>query len=201
MAVFAVIPAAGLARRMGMPKLSLPLGSRTVLEHVLAALAQTTLKRTVVVLGPTSAGLATLIGPPAEALLVPADTPEMRRTIAAGLDFIEANDAPQPTDAFLLVLGDQPSVQPALVAELLCRQSMDPTRIYVPTFQGRRGHPVLFPWALVPVLRGLPPDRGLNELLKQRPESICELPVEDPTILEDLDDPEDYARLRARAWP
>ena len=37
--LFAVIPAAGLSRRMGRPKLLLPWQGSTVVEHLLAALA------------------------------------------------------------------------------------------------------------------------------------------------------------------
>ncbi len=36
--MFALIPAAGKSARMGRPKLTLPLGGRTVLEHVVTAL-------------------------------------------------------------------------------------------------------------------------------------------------------------------
>ena len=37
---YALIPAAGKSRRMGRPKVSLPLGGRIVLEHVIAALQE-----------------------------------------------------------------------------------------------------------------------------------------------------------------
>ena len=37
---FALIPAAGRSRRMGRPKLALPLAGRSVLEHVVGALQQ-----------------------------------------------------------------------------------------------------------------------------------------------------------------
>ena len=36
--IYAVVPAAGRSSRMGRPKLSLPLGERTVLEQVILAL-------------------------------------------------------------------------------------------------------------------------------------------------------------------
>ena len=36
---FAVVPACGHSTRMGRPKLALPLGDRTVIERVVAALA------------------------------------------------------------------------------------------------------------------------------------------------------------------
>ena len=46
---FAVVPAAGRSERMGAPKLLLPLGDSTVIEHVLAAWTASPVTRTVVV--------------------------------------------------------------------------------------------------------------------------------------------------------
>ncbi len=50
--IFAVVPAAGRSSRMGRPKLSLPLGGRTVLEHVVIALRQGGVDEVLVVVGP-----------------------------------------------------------------------------------------------------------------------------------------------------
>ena len=55
--IVALIPAAGHSRRMGRPKLALPLGDRTVLEHVLTALRDGGVERILVVLGPHVADL------------------------------------------------------------------------------------------------------------------------------------------------
>ena len=48
----AVVPAAGLSRRMGSEKVLLPFGDSTMLETVLARLAQAGVSRTVVILRP-----------------------------------------------------------------------------------------------------------------------------------------------------
>src|SRR5207237_3552168 len=48
----ALIPAAGKSTRMGRPKLALPLGGRTVLEHVVAALRDAGVEHVLVVVGP-----------------------------------------------------------------------------------------------------------------------------------------------------
>ena len=57
---FAIIPAAGHSTRMGRPKLSLPLGERTVLEHVIAALRQGGVDHVLVVVAPHVAELVPL---------------------------------------------------------------------------------------------------------------------------------------------
>jgi CTP:molybdopterin cytidylyltransferase MocA len=57
---FAVLLAGGQSKRMGRPKLVLPLGERTVLEHVLAALRQAAVEHILVVIGPHVAELGAL---------------------------------------------------------------------------------------------------------------------------------------------
>ena len=196
----AVIPAAGMSRRMGRPKLSLPLGTRTVLEHVLMAVQRPRLRSTVVVLGPASTKLAPLVLPPAVALCLPADTPDMRTTVFAGLTYLRSNHTLSDSDAFLLALGDQPGTKAELVDRLIEAYESHRGRIIVPTFNGKRGHPVLFPWLVMAELTELPPDCGLNELLRRDPQRVVELATDDEAVLEDLDDPDDYARHQDRHW-
>ena len=52
--IYGLIPAAGKSSRMGRPKLSLMLGERTVLTHVLDSLREGGVAQTLVVVGPQS---------------------------------------------------------------------------------------------------------------------------------------------------
>src|SRR5437764_15360285 len=86
----AIIPAAGQSTRMGRPKLLLPLGGRTVLERVVAAVRQGGAGATVVVIGPHVPELVPL----AEAagaipLRLAEPTPDMRATVEHGLRWLE----------------------------------------------------------------------------------------------------------------
>jgi molybdenum cofactor cytidylyltransferase len=67
--------------------------------------------------------------------------------------------------------------------------------IVVPSYAGKRGHPVLLSWKHVRGLRNHPGGEGLNTYLRRLELETLELPVEKPDILTDLDTPEDYARL------
>lgn len=200
MAVFALVPAAGQSRRMGTPKLSLPLGDKVVLQHVLSALVKGGSEEILVVVGPSAANLATYVAPPAKILVLPHDTADMRTTIEGGLHFLTEQYSPTSNDAFLLALADQPTIHPDTVAALLRAHLAQPGAIRVPIHAGKRGHPVLFPWDLAKTLFTLPPDQGLNQLLRQFPQRVVEMPVPHAEILDDLDDPSDYERHRQRAW-
>ena len=196
MTLFALLPAAGHSTRMRRPKLSLPLGDRTVLEWVIATLKAADINRILVVIGPHVAELNELaINAGAAALQLNSPTADMRTTIERGLDWIDVNWHPTVDDAFLLVPADHPVLDVQVVRQLVQMQTMTPTSILIPTFNGRRGHPTLIGWRHVAGIRALPGDVGLNAYLRAHPEDVREVPVASASILFDMDTPEDYERI------
>jgi len=197
----ALIPAAGKSTRMGRSKLALPLGERTVLEHVIAALGKGGAEHVLVVLGPhvwEMAPLAESTG--ASVLVLPEETADMRATVEAGLRWLEERFAPRPENAWLLAPADHPTLEPDVVRQLLAARAAHPeSSIFIPTFRGERGHPALIAWKHVAAMRGLPGGQGLNVYLRQQIGETLELPVDTDAVLCDLDTPEDYERLR-RKW-
>jgi molybdenum cofactor cytidylyltransferase len=185
---------------MGRPKLSLPLGGRTVLDHVLAALREAGVAQTLVVVGPHAADLGDLArAAGARVLQVAAETPDMRTTVEHGLRWLEEQCHPAADDAWLLVPADHPTLN-AEVVRLLeqARQSHPHHSIFVPAFEGRRGHPTLFAWTHAAGIFGHPAGQGLNTYVRAHAAQTLEVAVSDPDILCDLDTPEDYERLRRR---
>jgi molybdenum cofactor cytidylyltransferase len=200
--IFAVIPAAGKSARMGRPKLALPLGDRTVLQHVVAELRAGGVQHILVVVGPHVPELAALAeSAGAHALVLSEETADMRATVEHGLRWLEGCYHPQPHDDWLLVPADHPALDAAVVTALLRARIANPhTGIIVPTHAGQRGHPTLIGWQHVAEIRRFPPGQGLNAYLRQHSADTLELPVASPHILYDLDTPGDYARL-LRIWP
>lgn len=193
---FAVVPAAGHSTRMGRPKLSLPLGDRTVIEHVVTALRAGWVEHVVVVIGPHVPELGPLVtAAGGQVVVLPELTPDMRSTVEHGLRWIEERFRPQPHDPWLLVPADHPVLDPAVVRTVVAADHP----IVVPVFGGRRGHPTRFAWRHADAIRKLPADCGINALLRLRAAEVCELAVSDPHVLIDLDTPADYDRLTASA--
>jgi molybdenum cofactor cytidylyltransferase len=198
--VFALVPAAGKSSRMGRPKLALPLAGRTVLENLLDTFRQARIDEVLVVLGPHSSDLAERAQAcGANVLGLPAETPDMRATVMAGLDWLAQNVRPGPDDAWLLSPADHPTLHADIIRALRRARAEDQrSSIFIPTYAGRRGHPVLVAWSHVASLRSWPPDQPLNQFFRAHAQETRECAVEFPEILEDLDTPEDYARLVER---
>src|SRR5262249_21005474 len=198
--ILAVVPAAGKSVRMGQPKLSLPLGGRTVLEWVVAALREGGVEQILVVLGPHVRDLAPVAESAGAAALVRAhETPDRRTTVERGLDWLEAQYPPQAADSWLLVPADHPTLDAAVIRELLERRPRHPSAsIVIPTYQGQRGHPAVIAWKHVASIRALQPDKGLNAYLRLHPAQTLKVPVNSPHVLCDLDTPEDYEKLRSK---
>jgi molybdenum cofactor cytidylyltransferase len=195
--VYALIPAAGHSRRMGRPKLALPLGGRAVLEWVIGALRQAEVEHILVVVGPQSPELVPLAeAGGAHVHRLAAETADMRATVEAGLLWLEERFHPAPDDDWLLVPADHPTLDAGVVRQLLqARRALAHSPIVIPTYQGRRGHPALIGWSHVEGIRRLPLGQGLNGYFRQCSQETLELPVSFSEILVDLDTPEDFAQL------
>jgi molybdenum cofactor cytidylyltransferase len=197
---FALIPAAGKSTRMGRPKLLLPLGGRTVLEHVVTALRAGGVEEVLVVVGPHVAQLAEVAASAgARVLALTEETADMRATVEAGLEWLDKHRHPSPDDHWLLVPADHPTLEPDIVRRLLATaRQLPPGQIVVPTHGGRRGHPTLVGWRHREGIANLPAGHGLNAYLRQHAGLVSEVEVPSPEVLEDLDTPEDYERLLSR---
>ena len=192
--IYALLPAAGQSSRMGRPKLSLPLGNRTVIERVVATIREAGVERILVVVGPCMSELAALASSAgAQVLELAHATPDMRSTIEHGLNWIETSWQPTQRDEFLLVPADHPAMDVQVVRDLL-NAPIAPIRI--PTVHGKRGHPTLISWRHVPGIRSIRAGQGLNFYLRQHADSVGEVPVSYETALLDLDTREDYERMQ-----
>jgi molybdenum cofactor cytidylyltransferase len=196
--IFAVIPAAGKSSRMGCAKLALPLGDSTVLGTVIHALRLGKVDHILVVIGPHVSELVPLArAAQAELCELAHETGDMRATVEAGLHWLEAHCRPKTSDRWLLAPGDHPALEPEVVRRLIDASGANsPFSIWIPTYQGKRGHPTLVRWTHVRGIRKLAPDQGLNAYFREHAHETLEVPVETAAVLEDLDTPEDYERLR-----
>lgn len=195
MDIVAVILAAGASTRMGRPKMLLPFGDSTVIETVVQNVTASHALHTVVVLGYGWTRIYTLLEHlPVEIIVNP--RPEMGMISSAQWALAQMN---QSTDGVLFVLGDQPLIPIWVYDSVIDAFGYHPESIVVPTYHGKRGHPVLFSIRFRDEILNLPPDKGLNTLLHQYPDSVYEVPVDTDTILLQMNTPKEYQQLLERA--
>lgn len=198
MQTFAIIPAAGRSRRMGRPKLLLPWGSSTVIEHVLAAWRASRVDHVIVVVDPSDRRLAELCKARGARVVVPDEPPaEMKDSVRLGLEWAESR-RPQNDDAWLVAPADMPGLNVQIIDRLIAAHEagLGSPCIRAPRHGTKRGHPVLFPWPLAAEVARLGADEGLNALLARHDAQWLEVAADASS--EDFDTPEDYDRLRAR---
>ena len=195
--IFGIVPACGRSTRMGRPKLALPVGDRTVIEHVVGALRGGGADVVLVVIGPhvpELEPLATRAG--ARVLTLPEPTADMRATVEAGLNWLDSHFHPTRDDWWLMSPGDHPTLAPAVVQALLGTARADGRHsIFVPVYEGRRGHPLLARWRHADTVRSLPAGEGINSCLRPHADEVREVTVADSASFHDLDTLDDYARL------
>jgi molybdenum cofactor cytidylyltransferase len=74
--------------------------------------------------------------------------------------------------------------------------------VAVPTFAGRRGHPVCFSGRLLAELRAVTEqDQGLRAVVKRHAASLIEVPVDSESVVWNLNDPATYASAHAAVQP
>lgn len=201
MQTFAVIPAAGRSLRMGQPKLLMPWGGASVIEHVLAAWRASRVDHVIVVVDPRDDRLAQLCGSCGAQVVVPDEPPaEMKDSVRLGLQWAESG-RPQSDDAFLVAPADMPALAAELIDRLIEAHASGLGRgetpcIRAPRHGKKHGHPVLFPWPLAAEVARLGAAEGLNALVERHRVEYVE--AADDAMSADFDTPEDYDRLRAR---
>jgi molybdenum cofactor cytidylyltransferase len=183
--VSAILLAAGRASRMGKLKQLMPLGDSTILEQTLDNLLGSHLTEVIVVLGYKAEEIVKrLSGKPVKVVVNPLYRKGMSTSIAAGLKFLDSQ-----AQAVMLVLGDQPYVDSPTINRLLDAFSSKKKGIAIPTYRGRRGHPLIFARKYQAPLSHLSGDIGGREIIKQHPEDVLEVPVKCEGIVIDIDTP------------
>jgi molybdenum cofactor cytidylyltransferase len=194
--ISAILLAAGQSKRMGQPKMLLPWGEATIIEQVITTFLKAGVEDLIVVTGGAREQVESVIGqyPVRNVYNNDYATGEMLSSIQCALRIMQEN-----SEATLIGLGDQPQIQEGSV-RLICEEYRDHTAaLIVPSFQMRRGHPWLVARPLWTEILSLRPPESTRNFLNRHANEIRYVSVDTPSILADLDTPEDYQRARLQA--
>ena len=189
----ALILAAGASERMGSPKALLPWGDSTLLDHALQEARTARVDDVVVVLGPATRHLD--LG--RDVLVAFNPQPDTGRSASIRLgSALLADDVA----AVLVQSVDQPVSRDVVFA--LFEAVERGAEIAIPTFNGRRGHPVCVAGELLAELRAVTEeDQGLRAVIRRHAASVVEVVVDDEAVAWNLNDPAAYEAARAARTP
>ena len=190
-----LILAAGESSRMGIDKATLTYRGRTFLETIVQTLGEGDIERIVVVLGHHAQEIQRQIKVEAAQVVI---NPDYRSgqtsSLQAGLRSLIADDL----EAIILCLVDHPAVCAETVRRLVATFRHSGAPVVIPTYQGRRGHPVLIGRQVFHELLDLPTDVGANSVVRRYRPATQFVEVDDEGAVIDVDDPESYQRLTCR---
>ncbi len=175
--------AAGQSRRFGTNKLLFPLDDGTPM--VLASLRRlrAVVPDCIAVVDDLAGDVATLLAAEGVRLVENPHAREgMGTSIAAGVA------ASRAAAGWIIALADMPFIPETVVRQVVSAlgQGAD---IVAPVYRGRRGHPVGFAARHAAALLRLRADEGARRIVRDNPESLTLIEVQDSAVVLDVDSP------------
>ena len=194
--VGAIILAAGLSSRMGEPKVLLPWGDKTIIEHIIEQLTISRVDHIVVVTGHMAQEVKSIVKPLGVKVVHNRSykSGEMLSSLKAGLKAM-----PDHIAAAMIVLGDQPRIQPKVIYQVLSAYAEGTHDIVAPSYKMRRGHPILIGRKYWGELLNLPRNGAPRDVINAHNDQIHYIKVNTDSVLKDVDTPEDYANEKWQA--
>ena len=195
--IAALVLAAGQSRRMGAAnKLLAEVDGRAMVESVVRAALASNLTRVRVVTGHQGDAVkAQLAGLDVDFTHNPHYAEGLSASLKAGLAGLGGD-----VDGIMVLLGDMPRITAAHIDRLIAAFNPHEGRaICVPTFNGKRGNPVLFGADLAGEMAAVAGDAGAKSLIGRHEDVVAEVAMADDAIFLDIDTPTALARVRGQS--
>jgi molybdenum cofactor cytidylyltransferase len=199
--IAAAVLAAGESTRMREDKALLRYRGRTFLETIVGKLHNAGIARVIVVLGHHADRIQQSVQLDGVEVVFNPDyrrgqTCSMQAALRALAAAEKGDDSRRVSpQAMVLALVDHPAFESATIRELISTFESTRAAAVIPTYHGRRGHPVLIGDVLFAPLLALGPDEGANTVIRALSERTQLVEVADAGILVDVDDPAGYQSL------
>ncbi|MBO0720417.1 MAG: nucleotidyltransferase family protein [Blastocatellia bacterium] len=182
---------AGASSRFGQPKQLLPYKGSTMLGWVIDQAERATgLDEVIVVLGRAAAEIRERVNfGSAKIVENPVFGEGCASSYRAGIEALDPR-----SDAIMIILGDQPGVDPATIDILAEEWRRNDSRIALASYRGRKGHPMLFARPLFGQLVELHGDKAAWKLVDANPDLVRAIPLDLP-FPEDIDTMEDFRKV------
>ena len=175
---------------MGEPKQLLRFGESTIVETVVDNMLGAKFDEVIVVVGHRAKEIQTQLGTrPIKTVFNPDYRDGMLTSAQTGIRALEASDA------FALMLVDQPFITSALIDQVVDAYEQTEKGITLPSYNYKRGHPVIFDHKYASDILDLDTESdGVRTLFKKYSDDIHYVTVDSDRVLRDIDYREDYER-------
>jgi molybdenum cofactor cytidylyltransferase len=187
----AAILAAGESRRMGTPKALIPYRGSTFLEHLVEVTRHPRVGIIRVVLGAGAENIRTQLKLSGDLVII---NDNWRQGQLSSIQTAVRSIMKDETDGIIVCPVDHPLVSKDLVAQIIAAFDAGGKDIALPTFQGKRGHPVIFRADLYDELLAASPSIGARQVVWEHKDSILEIPTDEEGVVLNLNDPETLRR-------
>ncbi len=197
--IAAIVLAAGRSTRMGAAnKLLADIAGKPMVGHVVEAALASSARPVLVVIGHEASEVrAALAGLDVTFVVNPDYAAGLSGSLKAGIGAVPAS-----ADGALVLLGDMPRITAEHLDRLIAIFGAENGRcIVVPTHQGRRGNPVLWPAAFFAEMLQLEGDAGAKRLMTTHADDVREVDLGSDAIFADVDTPQELAQVRGGQTP
>ena len=192
-----IVLAAGRSERMGSPKPLLDFGGRTALELVVGAAVDAGVSPSLVVVGESGqAGLAVPAGKPLFSGVRWVENPQKGSEQLRSLQLALESVKDEAFEGFFIHPVDCPLATPNDYKLLRDAFEVDPDAhdVFILSYKRRRGHPIFCRSTLASQILSLGPEQTVRDVIETA--RIAHIPTPNAGVREDMDQPEDYLRLR-----
>lgn len=190
-----LILGAGASQRFGEPKQLLPFAGTTLLGWVVSqAQTATALDELVVVLGRSADEIRARVDfGDAKVVENRVFTEGCASSYRAGIAALDSR-----SEAMMIILGDQPGITPEIIDRLADEWRQSNASIALCSYQGRKGHPMIFARSLFDQLETLHGDKAAWKLVDAQANTLLEVRLPLP-LPEDINTLEDFERMQKAA--
>ena len=188
----AVILSGGASRRMGSPKALVSYQGASFLEHLLSVTRHPAIGVRRVVLGPDAEAISQQV------TLAPDEVVLNKDWEQGQLSSIQAalRSLPAGSRGMLLCPVDHPLVSATLVNNLIVTFLEARAPVVLPTFEGRRGHPVIFSAAVYGELMRAPLETGARAVVWAHKNDLQEVSTTEEGCVLNLNDPDVLLKVK-----
>jgi molybdenum cofactor cytidylyltransferase len=194
----AVILAGGESRRMGAPKALIRYRGKTFVEHLLEVTRHERVGVSRIVVGAHANEIRERLSSVGAEIVVNEDWEKGQlSSIQAAIRSLPSGG----TDGLILCPVDHPIVSAALIARLIEVFDSSGKAIVLPTYRGRRGHPLILRASLYPELSAASAEIGARQVVWAHADDLVEVATDEEGVTLNINDAATLARALGGPGP